>query len=74
MLSDVSGIWVNLICLKEKAYREATESRQNQSIAEYVQIKDREKEARFELQHTQEQLKKEQEKARNLMEKVTVSS
>lgn len=56
---------------REKAYREATESRQNQSIAEYVQIKDREKEARFELQHTQEQLKKEQEKARNLMEKLS---
>lgn len=56
---------------REKAYREATESRQNQSIAEYVQIKDREKEARFELQHTQEQLKKEQEKTRNLMEKLS---
>lgn len=70
----VRGISVNLICLQEKAYREATESRQNQSIAEYVQIKDREKEARFELQHTQEQLKKEQEKTRNLMEKVNVLS
>ncbi|XP_055996073.1 ELKS/Rab6-interacting/CAST family member 1-like isoform X2 [Ostrea edulis] len=56
---------------REKAYREATESRQNQSIAEYVQIKDREKEGRFELQHTQELLKKEQEKSRNFMEKMT---
>ncbi|XP_062573134.1 ELKS/Rab6-interacting/CAST family member 1-like [Saccostrea cucullata] len=56
---------------REKAYREATESRQNQSISEYVQIKDREKEVRFELQHTQELLKKEQEKARNLLDQLT---
>ncbi|XP_061178145.1 ELKS/Rab6-interacting/CAST family member 1-like isoform X2 [Saccostrea echinata] len=56
---------------REKAYREATESRQNQSISEYVQIKDREKEVRFELQHTQELLKKEQEKSRNLLDQLT---
>nr|XP_022293000.1 golgin subfamily A member 5-like isoform X1 [Crassostrea virginica]XP_022293010.1 golgin subfamily A member 5-like isoform X1 [Crassostrea virginica]XP_022293019.1 golgin subfamily A member 5-like isoform X1 [Crassostrea virginica] len=56
---------------REKAYREATESRQNQSISEYVQIKDREKEARFELQHSQEALKREQDKVKSLMEQLS---
>ena len=66
----ISSILHELIFSQEKAYREATESRQNQSISEYVQIKDREKEARFELQHSQEALKREQDKVKSLMEQV----
>ena len=60
--------------MQELAFREANETRTTQSIAEFVQLKDREKEARLEVQHLEEQLRKEKEKGRTMGEQVSYNN
>lgn len=56
---------------RERGAREATESRHTHSHAELLQLRDKEKDARFEITHLQEQLRKEQEKSRHYLENLT---
>lgn len=56
--------------LREKDIRDSQDSRHSSHVAELVQIREKEKEARFELQHTQELLRKEQERNKLYSEKM----
>lgn len=56
---------------RERGVRETTESRHTQSHTELLQLRDKEKDIRFEVSHLQEQLRKEQEKSRHYLENLT---
>lgn len=56
---------------QERGARQTTESRHTQSHSELIQLRDREKDAKFEISHLQEQLRKEQEKSRHYLENVS---
>ncbi|VDI20514.1 uncharacterized protein LOC143054047 isoform X2 [Mytilus galloprovincialis] len=56
---------------RERGARQTTESRHTQSHSELIQLRDREKDAKFEISHLQEQLRKEQEKSRHYLENLT---
>ena len=56
---------------RERGARETTESRHTQSHTELLQLRDKEKDIRFEVSHLQEQLRKEQEKSRHYLENLT---
>jgi hypothetical protein len=56
---------------QERGARETTESRHTQSHTELLQLRDKEKDIRFEVSHLQEQLRKEQEKSRHYLENVS---
>ncbi|XP_021377507.1 ELKS/Rab6-interacting/CAST family member 1-like isoform X2 [Mizuhopecten yessoensis] len=56
--------------IREKEIRESQETRHGSHVSELVQLRDKEKEARFELQHTQDLLRKEQERNRLYSEKL----
>ncbi|CAC5384912.1 unnamed protein product [Mytilus coruscus] len=56
---------------RERGARQTTESRHTQSHSELLQLRDKEKDAKFEISHLQEQLRKEQEKSRHYLENLT---
>lgn len=56
--------------LQEKNLRDEIEARHSSNIAETVQVKEKEKELKFEIDYIQEQLRKEQEKAKMFQEQV----
>ncbi|KAK3611538.1 hypothetical protein CHS0354_016471 [Potamilus streckersoni] len=56
---------------RERNLREENEARHSTGLSNMLQLKDKEKEARFELEYIKEQLRKEQEKCIELQEAVT---
>ena len=59
---------------QEKNLRDEIETRHSSNISEMVCVKEKEKELKFELDYVSEQLKKEQDRVRQIQEQVSENS